>query len=167
MKIISHRGNIRGVVSEKENRPSYIDCAIQLGYDVEVDIRFINGEFWLGHDEPQYRVELTWMELRKKNIWFHCKNIQSASELIRLNSNFMFFCHTHDDFVIVNGDKLWVHDLSKKLDKNCIIPLLGLDECNHYQKYDVYGVCTDYPSAIKESEKINNLTYFSNKENYV
>ena len=27
MKLISHRGNIRGPIPEKENRPSYIDCA--------------------------------------------------------------------------------------------------------------------------------------------
>ena len=32
MKLISHRGNIRGSISEKENRPSYIDCAIGNGY---------------------------------------------------------------------------------------------------------------------------------------
>lgn len=155
MKIISHRGNIRGIVSEKENRPSYIDCAIQLGFDVEVDLRFINGEFWLGHDIPQYKIEPIWMELRKKNIWFHCKDLQSASELIKLNSDFMFFCHIQDDFVIVNGGKLWVHDLSKRLDKNCIIPLLNLDECITYQNYDVYGVCTDYPATIEEFEKKN------------
>ena len=49
MKIISHRGNIKGVVSSKENRPSYIDSAIGSGYEVEVDIRYINGVFWLFH----------------------------------------------------------------------------------------------------------------------
>ena len=32
MIIISHRGNIRGPVPDKENRPSYIDCAIGNGY---------------------------------------------------------------------------------------------------------------------------------------
>ena len=78
MKIISHRGNINGPVPEKENRPSYIDSAIQLGYDVEVDLRIIDNDFWLGHDEPQYKVELPWMLLRKDKIWFHCKDINSA-----------------------------------------------------------------------------------------
>ena len=53
MKIISHRGNIRGAIPDKENRPSYIDCAIGSGYDVEIDLRMIDGELWLGHDEPQ------------------------------------------------------------------------------------------------------------------
>ena len=59
MKVISHRGNLRGPRPELENRPSYIDSAYQLGFDVEVDIRFVNGEFWLGHDELQYKVDET------------------------------------------------------------------------------------------------------------
>ena len=51
MKIISHRGNIRGSIPEKENRPSYIDCALGNGYDVEIDINTVDGELWLGHDD--------------------------------------------------------------------------------------------------------------------
>ena len=43
MKIISHRGNIRGPNPEKENRPSYIDCALGNGYDVEIDINTVKG----------------------------------------------------------------------------------------------------------------------------
>jgi len=39
MIIISHRGNINGPLVDKENRPSYIDSAIKLDYDVEVDLR--------------------------------------------------------------------------------------------------------------------------------
>ena len=41
MKIISHRGNVRGAIPDRENRPSYIDCAIGNGYDVEIDLRII------------------------------------------------------------------------------------------------------------------------------
>jgi len=55
MKIISHRGNVRGPIKDKENRPSYIDCALGNGYDVEIDLRVIGDELWLGHDEPQYK----------------------------------------------------------------------------------------------------------------
>ena len=62
MKIISHRGNVRGPIPEKENRPSYIDCALGNGYDVEIDINTVNGELWLGHDKPQYKITHTWLE---------------------------------------------------------------------------------------------------------
>ena len=54
MKLISHRGNLEGPNPERENHPDYIYEAIQAGYDVEIDIWFVDGKFKLGHDEPQY-----------------------------------------------------------------------------------------------------------------
>lgn len=144
MKIISHRGNINGPVPDKENRPSYIDCAINLGYDVEVDIRFINGQFWLGHDEPQYKIELSWMTARKNKIWYHCKDLYSAYELLNSNEDFLFFCHSNDNYVLTSNKKLWVHDLDLIINKSCIIPLLSLTEINNYSNYEPFGVCTDY-----------------------
>jgi hypothetical protein len=36
----------------KENSPDYIWRAIQAGYNVEVDVWFVDGKFKLGHDEP-------------------------------------------------------------------------------------------------------------------
>ena len=144
MKIISHRGNITGPVPDKENRPSYIDAAIGLGYDVEVDLRLIDGEFWLGHDEPQYKINESWMKLRKEKIWYHCKNIEYSLELIKINEGYKFFCHTQDDYVITSVNKLWVHDLLNEINKDCIIPLLGLDNINNYKNNKPYAVCTDY-----------------------
>ena len=38
MRFISHRGNINGIIVERENEPSYIQEAIDLGYDVEVEL---------------------------------------------------------------------------------------------------------------------------------
>ena len=155
MKIISHRGNINGPVLDRENRPSYIDCALQLGYDVEVDIRFINNKFWLGHDTANYEVNTIWIMKRKENLWFHCKDLTSAVELERLDPTINKFCHISDPYVIVSTGKLWVHDLSLDLNNMCIIPLLSLDDINNnnnnnliYNK-NIYGVCTDFPQKIK------------------
>lgn len=148
MKIISHRGNINGSVPKKENRPSYIDCAIQLGFDVEVDLRSINGEFWLGHDNPQYRIELSWMKLRKDKIWFHCKNQESSIRLLELNEKFKFFCHNQDNFVLTSTGHIWVHDLSGKINNKCIIPLLSINDIKSYKINNVFGVCTDYVNLI-------------------
>lgn len=52
--LISHRGNLNGPDS-RENHPDYIDTAIESGYQVEIDLRF-DGNFYLGHDDPQYKV---------------------------------------------------------------------------------------------------------------
>lgn len=144
MRFISHRGNIIGPKPDKENRPSYIDSAIQLGYDVEVDLRFINGEFWLGHDEPQYQINTSWIIKRKENIWYHCKDIYSSFELIKLNSNLQFFCHSSDDYVLTSVGKLWVHNLDNGNSNFCIIPLIDLPQVESYEGNLQFGICSDY-----------------------
>jgi hypothetical protein len=146
--IISHRGNIRGSVPDKENRPSYIDCAIGNGYHVEIDVRSIDGELWLGHDEPQYKVDHNWLDKRRHYLWLHCKNLEAAKECWAYHS----FCHTSDPFTYTSTGKIWLHNLSMKIDNNVIIPLIdkndiiGLTDTTFFD--DAFGVCTDYPSYI-------------------
>ena len=65
-KIISHRGNLIGVKPECENNPTYIDQAIAEGFDVEIDVWFIDGEFFLGHDSA--RVRCRYVRLRYTHI---------------------------------------------------------------------------------------------------
>lgn len=145
MKIISHRGNINGIVTDRENSPSYIDCALGLGYDVEVDVRFIDGSFFLGHDCPQFQVTKKWLELRSSGLWMHCKDLQSAKEL-NLIENAKYFCHKDDPYVLTSTGHLWVHDLSMSIDQMCIIPLLSKDDIFKFDKKLPYAVCTDYVS---------------------
>ena len=150
MKIISHRGNINGPIPNKENRPSYIDCAIQLGLDVEVDIRYVYGEFWLGHDSGDYKVSDTWILQRKNNKWFHCKDLYSACALHKLDINIIKFCHTYDSFVLVSNGTIWVHDLNLLLNEHCVIPLMTISDINKYNGRGVYGICTDFPTELKK-----------------
>jgi hypothetical protein len=144
MKLISHRGNLKGPIPNKENRPSYIDCAIKLGYEVEVDIRFINGEFYLGHDTPDYKISPTWIIMRSESLWFHCKDIDSSHELKNLNKDLKFFCHSSDPYIITSTGNLWVHDLNMTLNENCIIPLLTKKEIVENNINYVYAICSDY-----------------------
>ena len=56
MILISHRGNINGPKKELENNPIYIQNAIDLGYQVEIDIWKIEDDFFLGHEAPEFQV---------------------------------------------------------------------------------------------------------------
>ena len=56
MLLISHRGNLNGIQKKRENSPTYINEALSKGYDVEVDVRFTDDKFFLGHDTNQYKV---------------------------------------------------------------------------------------------------------------
>lgn len=146
MMIISHRGNIRGPVPDKENRPSYIDCALGNGYDVEIDVRLIDGELWLGHDEPQYKITHRWLRERRNHLWIHCKNFEAAKDCWIYQS----FCHTSDPFTYTSVGKIWLHDLSQIIDENAIIPLLNEDEVTGFCMNNKipYGICTDYPILL-------------------
>jgi len=157
MKIISHRGNINGVVIDKENRPSYLDCAIQSGYEVETDIRYINGEYWLGHDTPDYKINESWILNRTENIWFHCKDLNSTIQLKKLSKDIKYFCHSQDPYVLTSTNHLWVHDLSLNLDETCIIPLLDENSIINFSNKIVYAVCTDYVSFSKYELKNKGL----------
>ena len=142
MKIISHRGNVRGPIPDKENRPSYIDCAIGNGYDVEIDVRLIDGQLWLGHDEPQYKVEHSWLQPRKEYLWIHCKDLAAAQECWEYQS----FCHTSDPYTYTTRGKVWLHDLSMDVN-DAIIPLI--DDPTLYLAQKPYAICTDYPYLLK------------------
>jgi hypothetical protein len=145
MKIISHRGNICGPVEDKENRPSYIDCAIGNGYDVEIDIRVVDGELWLGHDKPQFKITHRWLRERRENLWIHCKNYEASKECWIYQS----FCHTSDPFTYTSVGKIWLHDLTQITDNRSIIPLINKESVQKYKQFECYGICTDYPILIK------------------
>jgi hypothetical protein len=149
--IISHRGNIIGPVSDKENRPSYIDCAIGNGYHVEIDVRSINGELWLGHDESQYKIDHNWLDKRRNYLWIHCKNLEAAKECWAYHS----FCHSDDPFTYTSTGKIWLHNdnfESLVFDNNDIIPRISKTDLEFFKKGNFYGtpfaVCTDYPAML-------------------
>jgi len=146
MIIISHRGNIRGVKQDRENAPSYIDCAIGNGYQVEIDIRVLGGELWLGHDEAQYKVDHTWLKKREDHLWIHCKNADAAKECRIYKS----FCHTSDPFTYTSNGKIWLHDLRYTVDESTVIPLLSKGDLESFVALypNAYAVCTDYPALI-------------------
>ena len=148
MKIISHRGNLRGRIPNRENTPSYIDSAIGCGFDVEIDVRFIEGQFMLGHDSAQIIVNNEWLNRRKNKLWIHCKDIMSAVKIRELDESFRIFCHSNDPFVLVSTGHIWVHDLSLEFDKHAIIPLLDQKELDLYDHREVYAFCTDYVFSL-------------------
>ena len=48
MKIIAHRANLDGPNSRNENQISSINNCLDLGFDVEIDIRLLDGKIILG-----------------------------------------------------------------------------------------------------------------------
>ena len=88
-RLISHRGNVDGKYPQYENLPEYVDKALNLGYDVEVDLWIDNDGFYLGHDEPTYPIDLKWLTDRYLSLWIHCKNLRTVEGLRDLQNNML------------------------------------------------------------------------------
>ena len=151
MKLISHRGNTTSINPLLENSPEYIDQAL-IDYDVEIDIRLINGDLMLGHDIGQYKVEKSWLLDRRDKLWIHCKDYHSFSFLTR--TNLKTFYHSIENCVAIRNEKyIWCHDLNM-CDQNSIIPLLSQNDIL-LLKYlpEVYAVCSDFVSLINYEDR--------------
>jgi hypothetical protein len=107
MILISHRGNIDGKNTEKENHPDYINKTILLGYDVEVDLWFIDGRTYLGHDKPQYEVDDVWLSTRADKLWIHCKNVESLNWI--RSTILHYFWHEEDTLTLTSKQYIWVY----------------------------------------------------------
>jgi len=140
MILISHRGNINGRIIESENNPSYIDDTICLGYNVEIDIWFINGKFFLGHDKPQYEISIDWIDDRSHKLWVHCKNIEALSFLNKHDYDINYFWHETDTVTLTSKKYIWAYP-GKQPIKNSIAVM---PEINNDNIIDCLGICSDY-----------------------
>ena len=149
MFFISHRGNIDGIKPELENTQLYIDEAIALGYDVEIDVWEENDKLYLGHDKPEREVDFDWLLERKEKLWVHTKNFNALYHL--LNSDLRIFYHEKENHTIINNcNIIWSHEL-REANKLSIIPLLSLVQVEQwfYTTKPVFGVCSDYIRRFK------------------
>jgi len=153
MIVIAHRGNLDGPDSENENKYTFIQSALNLGFDVEVDIWAIGGELYLGHDKPQYALEKSSVADIGGRGWFHCKNLE-ALEYFKDNLNSLnYFWHQSDDYTITSNGYFWTYP-GKSIGSQSIIVLPEIIEGNDVVKMlaeKPYGICTDYPKQYRKA----------------
>lgn len=139
MILISHRGNIEGKVPERENHPDYIDEAIELGYDVEIDLWSIEGVLLLGHDKPQYGISQQWLNERVNKIWIHCKNIE-AMEWMDSITGFLYFWHEEDTVALTTFGHIWAYPGKQPIkDSIAVMPEIYNDDLSKCK-----GICSDF-----------------------
>jgi hypothetical protein len=141
MYLISHRGNTNGPKKKLENSPKYIYQALESGYNVEIDVRYVGGFFYLGHDTADYKIEKSF--LLSDGLWCHAKNVEALEELKKLNCN--YFWHDNDDYTLTSNGFIWAYP-GRKLTKNsiCVLP-----EKSDYKKIHCAGICSDFIERYK------------------
>lgn len=152
MILISHRGNINGRMESWENEPTYIDLAISKGYDVEVDIWYKDNTLWLGHDKPEYGIDMKWIVSRESKLWIHCKNIDSLVYLKNSKQDLNYFWHQEDDVTITSRGFFWTYP-GKQITENSIAVMPEIKEFDNIET--AFGICSDRVEDYKYIQKNN------------
>ena len=124
MKLIAHRGNLKGKNPKYENHPDYILDAVWAGFDVEIDVWNVKGQWLLGHDAPIYSIKQDFLENEK--LWCHAKNFQSLTSMLN-NKNIHSF----------PGKKLHKNSVAVKPEQ---FDFKDIEIC--------YAVCSDFAGEI-------------------
>jgi hypothetical protein len=141
MLLISHRGNLQGPIPNLENKPDYIDDAIRLGYDVEIDVWLINGILFLGHDEPHYEIDQKWLQDRKEKLWIHCKNLKALTYFnTTLVNKYNYFWHQEDTATLTSYNFIWAYPGNQPITGSIAVMPELIDE----DVSECVGVCSDY-----------------------
>jgi len=125
----------------EENNPNYIISSILTGFDTEIDLWYNHNKFYLGHDLPQYEVDLNWLLNFKDKLWIHCKNIDCMNNINSIDFN--YFWHDQDLTTLTSKGNPW--------SQPGIYLKNGITVCLEYTDLpsEVYGICTDYPNKFK------------------
>ena len=147
MKYIAHRGNLNGPNIKEENRPEYLLKAINAGYFVETDLWVIQNNLYLGHDEPQYDINIHFLLKIKNHLFCHCKNISALYFILNNYPEIECFYHNNDECVITSKKHIWNFPGSELTPLSiCVMP----ERVNQNIIQNCYGVCSDYIVKIKK-----------------
>lgn len=138
MILISHRGNISGANPERENTIEYIQEALDLGYDVEIDI-WARSQLWLGHDKPEHPCPMNFLVSNFQKLWIHCKNLE-AMDILSEFKTLNYFWHEEDDFTLTSKNFIWTYPGQRVCNKSVLV----VDDARKYSGQICFGLCSDY-----------------------
>ena len=109
---------------------------------MEVDLWWEKGEFWLGHDSPQYKVDWAWLGQHNDVLWVHCKNLAAISRVS--NSELNWFFHDRDEVALTARGFLWCYPGITVPGSNTV--LLNFSDAvspSTYEDVPHFAVCAD------------------------
>ena len=139
MIYISHRGNLFGRNIDTENTWKQIQKCLELNYHVEIDVWYIDGEFYLGHDRPMQPINLNL--LINEKLWCHAKNYDALVEM-KKNENIHCFWHEKDKYTLTSKGIVWAYP-GEKINSQTVCVLPELCQYSNIELQKCYGICSD------------------------
>jgi hypothetical protein len=136
-----------GPSKEFENKPAQIETALAMGFDCEIDLRVIDGELWLGHDEPQYKIDQEFLE--QSGLWIHAKNLEALHYLTSTELN--YFWHQEDDYTLTSRGFIWAFPGKPLTERTVMLMPEWIDPSfSTLKDYKCFGICSDYVHEIRK-----------------
>ena len=145
MILISHRGNINRIESSEENKPEYIQAALDAGYDVEIDVWNLAGKWFLGHDYPTYPIGTDF--LINKKLLCHAKNLPALDFMLKIDTH--CFWHQEDHYTLTNKGYILSYPGYSTPGYNTICMKSEYHSLSNIK--DCYAICSDYVEYYKDS----------------
>jgi len=154
MRYIAHRGLFRGPDPETENTPGQLIAALNQDFECEVDVWFLDGAWYLGHNSPT--IETSWEFLNNAKFWLHCKNLDAYHELNEKQwlsiVKPVFFWHETDQVVRCSNGMTWTYlgrpeTLSQF--SICVMPEVEWDWISIHSITNCAGFCSDWIERIR------------------
>jgi hypothetical protein len=164
-RLIAHRGLVDGADADKENTLTTLLAARSQGFEIETDLWYDNYKWYIGHDKPQWEINLKTLESLDKHerdkdkynlhcvdhfAWLHCKNINALYQLRDRHWPGHYFYHENDPVVLTNYNHLWTFPGQQLTPYSiCVLPekTYSIEEI---QKLNVYGFCSDIVKTLKD-----------------
>tara|TARA_B100001094_G_scaffold97067_1_gene93080 strand:- start:4958 stop:5392 length:435 start_codon:yes stop_codon:yes gene_type:complete len=144
MILVSHRGNYKSPNEQTENTPHQISSMLKMGLDVEIDVWLCEDQLFLGHDNPEYKTSLQFLQNEK--LWCHAKNLQALR--IMVENNVHCFWHQEDDYTLTSKGYIWTYP-NRPICSRSIIVCKTLEDTLNCYKANVHGICSDYVGVLK------------------
>lgn len=137
-----------GKDSFRENSPNFIDEALGRGFDCEIDLWGAGAVLHLGHDAPQFAVELGWLRDRADNLWVHCKNHDAIVAVHEQPLNWFF--HENDAYTLTSRGFIWAFPGQPVVGSNTVSLWFGdADPTDEEAVKESWGICGDFVGAWK------------------
>lgn len=139
-KLIAHRGNIIGPMTDHENQPVFIRDTIEAyDFDCEVDLWVLKDRPYFGHDHAHWFVDGDFLEKYSARLWVHAKNLEALEFCIAKKLH--CFWHENDKRVLTSEGFIWTYP-GKRVGPYSV--LVHLEEQMDFTDFKGYAVCGDY-----------------------
>jgi len=141
MRWILHRGNNAGPNSI-ENDPVKIYDLLIKGYEIEIDLWYRDGKFYLGHDRSEYEIHELFLD--NTGLWIHCKDAQTLEYMNKNKKELHYFYHTNEDYVLTSKGYIWCLVGNPALENSVVVmPEKGNYNLSILEKKNCI-ICSDY-----------------------